>query len=133
MIFMNSENSKTFDVHRLRLYITDKVDLWRGDNCVALSTCSICYTWKSIKKLYRNNKFKISGTTWDKQFDLFEQFYSYAISDIQIYFEYILQKHETLTDNLEKEKYKIRLIHVLFYFHKISDVSPFTKGIVKLL
>ena len=96
---------------------------------MALSTCSIYYTWKSIKKLYRNNKFKISGTTWDKQFDLFEQFYSYAISDIQLYFEHILQTHETLTDNLEKEKYKIRPIHVLFYFHKISDVSPFTKGI----
>ena len=27
----------------------------------------------------------------------------------------------------------IQLIHVLFYFHKISEVSPFTKGIVKLL
>ena len=35
--------------------------------------------------------------------------------------------------HLGKEKYKIRLIHVLFYFHKISNVSPFTKGIVKLL
>ena len=96
---------------------------------MALSTCSIYDIWKSIKKLYRNNKVKISGITWDKQFDLFEQFYSYAISDIQLYFEHILQTHETLTDNLEKEKYKIQPIHVLFYFHKISDVSPFTKGI----
>ena len=33
--------------------------------------------------------------------------------------------------NFGKEKYKIRLI--IFYFHKISDVSSFTKGIVKLL
>ena len=33
----------------------------------------------------------------------------------------------------KKKKYKIRLIHVLFYFHKISDVLPFTKGIIKLL
>ena len=41
------------------------------------------------------------------------------------------KKHPSI--NMEKEKHKIRLIHVLFYFHKISDVSPFTKGIIKLL
>ena len=34
---------------------------------------------------------------------------------------------------LGKERYKIRLIHVLLYFHKISNVSSFTKDIVKLL
>ena len=29
---------------------------------------------------------------------------------------------EVLLAAIRKEKYKIRLIHVLFYFHKISDV-----------
>ena len=33
----------------------------------------------------------------------------------------------------KKKKNKIRLIHILFYLHKISYISPFTKGIVKLL
>ena len=46
----------------------------------------------------------------------------------------ILKKHNCeFIMQLRKEKYKIRLIHVLFYFHKITDVSSFTKGIFKLL
>ena len=32
-IFMNSENSKTFDPHRLLLNLTDKINLKRSDIC----------------------------------------------------------------------------------------------------
>ena len=46
---------------------------------------------------------------------------------------YNLIKYRDNYSDFDKEKCEIRLIHVLFYFHKISDVSPFTKGIVKLL
>ena len=56
---MNFKNSKTFDPGRLLLNLTDKIDLIRKDKYIALSTLSIYCTWKNIKNLYKNNKFKI--------------------------------------------------------------------------
>ena len=47
-IFMNSENSKASHNHRLILYLTDKIDLRRGEKGVGLSNLSIYYTWKNI-------------------------------------------------------------------------------------
>ena len=58
---MNSENSKTSDPHRLLLNLSDKINLKRGDKYVALSNLSIYYTYKNIKKSYKNNEFKISA------------------------------------------------------------------------
>ena len=46
---MNSENSKTFDPHRILLNLTDKINLQRSDKYVALANLSIYYTWKTIK------------------------------------------------------------------------------------
>ena len=43
-IFMNSENSKTFDPDRLLLNLTNKINLKRSDKYVALSNLSIYYT-----------------------------------------------------------------------------------------
>ena len=43
-IFINSENSKTFDPHILLLNLTDKIDL-RRDNFIVLLNLSIYYTW----------------------------------------------------------------------------------------
>ena len=60
-IFINSENSKTSELHVLILKITDKLDLRRGEKIIALSNLSIYYMWKIIKSLYNNNKFKISA------------------------------------------------------------------------
>ena len=51
----------------------------------------------NIKKLYQNNKFKIPAATWNGEFEL--HYGSYSASDIQCYFEYIINKHETVTDN----------------------------------
>ena len=48
-IFMNSKNSRTSDPHRLLLNLTDKINLKKNDNYVALSNLSIYYTWKNIK------------------------------------------------------------------------------------
>ena len=58
---------------------------------------SIYYTLKNIKSEYNNNKFKISAATWNYIFDLPDG--SYSIADIQDYFEFIIKKHETLTEN----------------------------------
>lgn len=78
---MNSDYSTTSHIHRLMLDLKNKLDLERGDNRVTLSNLSIYYTWKNIKKWYRNNEFKISGIVWDNEFELTGA--SYPISDIQ--------------------------------------------------
>ena len=65
-IFMNSENSKTSEYHDLVFKLTDKLDLRRGQKTLVLSNLSIYYTWKSVKSLYNNNKFKISAPTWSE-------------------------------------------------------------------
>ena len=96
-IFMNSENSKTSEYHVLVLKLTDKLDLRRGQKTVALSNLSIYYTWKKIKSSYNTNKFKISTPTWSEDFELPDG--SYSISDIQDYFEYILEKYSESVDN----------------------------------
>ena len=62
-IFMNSKNSKTFDPHRLLLNFKDKINLKISDKYVVLSNLNIHYTWKNIKMLYKNNRFKISAPT----------------------------------------------------------------------
>ena len=51
---------------------------------------------KKIKS-YKDNKFKILASTWNEEFELPDG--SYSISDIQDYLEYILKKHDTVTDN----------------------------------
>ena len=53
---------------------------------------SIYYTWKNIKKSYKDNKFKKSAPTWNEDFELPEG--SYYVSDIQDYFEYIFKNME---------------------------------------
>ena len=60
---MNSENSKTPDPHRLLLNITDKINFNRSNKYVVSSNPSIYYTWKKVKKSYKNYKFKISPPT----------------------------------------------------------------------
>ena len=48
-------------------------------------------------KSYKNNKFIISESTWNKKLELTDE--SYSVSDIRHYFDYIIRKHETMTDN----------------------------------
>ena len=78
-------------MHILALKLTNKLDLRIGEKTIALSNLSIYYTWKNIKSSYNNNKFKISAPTWYGKFELPDG--SYSVSDIQDYFEYILEKH----------------------------------------
>ena len=64
---------------------------------MALVSLSIYYTWKNIKSEYNDTKFKTSATTWNNTFDLPDWYYS--ISHIQDYFEFIMKKPKTLTEN----------------------------------
>ena len=109
---MNSENNNTPYPYRLLLNLSDKINLKRSYKYVALSNLSNYYTWKNIKKSYKNNKFKTSAPTWNEEFELPDG--SYSVSDIQDYFEYILKKHETVTDNpsirIYINKIEIRII-----------------------
>ena len=84
-IFMNSENNKISDPHRILLNISEKINLKRSDKYVALSNLTIYYTWKNIKKSYKNNILKISATTWNEEFELPDG--SYSASDIRDYFK----------------------------------------------
>ena len=93
---MNSENGKTSEPHNLILKLTDKLDLRKGENSIALSNLSIYYTRKNIKSPYHNNKFEISALTWNDESELPDD--SYSVSYIQVYFEYILKRHGENTD-----------------------------------
>ena len=68
-VFLNSKSSKTSDPHRLLLDLADEINLKKSGKYVAISNLSIYYTWKYIKKLYKNNKFKTSAPTWNEEFE----------------------------------------------------------------
>ena len=87
-IFMNSGNSKTSDPHRLLLNLQDKRNLKRNDKYVTLRNLSIYYTWKSLKYQLQHGM-KNLNCLMDHN----------SVSDIQDYFENIIKKHETVTDN----------------------------------
>ena len=50
-----------------------------------------------MKKSYKNNKFKTAAPTWNEEFELPDR--SYSLSAIQDFFDHIMKKHETVTDN----------------------------------
>ena len=92
-IFMSTENSKTNDLNRFRLYFTDKIDI-RGNKKIALSDLSVHYTWYNIKKEYNNNKFRLSGPTWSKDVTIPDG--SYEIYQIQNYFlDEVIKENES--------------------------------------
>ena len=93
---MNTKNSKTNESHRFKYDLTDKLDFKNPNKNVALANLSIYYTWKNVKSIYKNNKFKISAPTWSETFDLPDA--SCNIPAIQNYLEYIIKKHETIAD-----------------------------------
>ena len=95
--FMNSKNSKTSEPNRFKYDLIDKLDFKNPNKNMALGSLSIYYTWKNVKSTYNNNKFKISGPTWNETFDLLDELYN--ISEIQDYIQYIIKKHETNGEN----------------------------------
>ena len=81
-IFMNSKNSETSDPHKLLLNLTGKINLKKSDKYIALSNFRVYYTWKNIRKSYKNNKFKISTPTWNGTFELPDGLILYQIFKI---------------------------------------------------
>ena len=95
---MNTGNSETNEPHRFKLDLADKRNLKNPSKNMSLANLSIYYTWTNIKSEYNKNKFKISASTQNDTFDLPDG--SYSIDGIQDYFEYIVKKHETLSEDL---------------------------------
>ena len=127
-IFINSENIKVSEPHRFRLGLTEKPDLKDPKKNMALANLGIYYTWKNITPEYNNNKFNISAPTWNDTFDLPDGFYS--IFDIQDYFEFIIKKHETLTENspvqIYPNKIKNRIVFKIETGCKLELLTPET-------
>ena len=87
--------------------------------------------WKNIKSSY-NNKFKISAPTWNDKFELLDG--SYSVSDIQDYFEYILEKHGEDIDELSVQIYVNKIENGITF--KIKDgysLELLTPGTMNLL
>ena len=94
--FMNTKNSKTNEPNRFKYDLIDKLDLKNPNKNMTLGSLSIYYTWKNVKSIYNNNKFKISAPTWNDTFDLPDGLCNIEIQD---YIEYIVKKHETIGEN----------------------------------
>ena len=67
---MNTENSKTSEPHKYRLTLADKLNLKGPNKNMTLANVSIYYKWNKTKSAYTNNKFNISATTWNDEFNL---------------------------------------------------------------
>ena len=94
---------------------------------------SIYYIWKTIKSAYNNNNFKISAPTWNDEFEFADG--SYSFSDIQDYFEFIIKRHKTLTENLPVQIYsneiKNRIVFKVKTGYKLELLSMKLLGSVK--
>ena len=111
--FMNTKNSKTNEPNRFKYDLIDKLDLKNPNKNMALGNLSIYYTWKNVKSIYNNNKFKISAPTWNDTFDLPDG--SYNIPEIQDYIEYIIKKHETIAETAP----------IIIYANTITNIVVF--------
>ena len=95
---------------------------------MALANLSIYFTWKNIKSECISNKFKISAPTWNETFDLPDG--SYSIYDIQDYFDFIINKHGTLNENLPVQIYTNKIKNRIFFKiktgYKLELLTPET-------
>ena len=100
---------------------------------MALANLNIHYTGKNIQSEYNNNKSKISAPTWNDTFDLPEGCYS--ISDIQDYFEFIIEKHKALTENPSAQIYvnqiKNRFVFKIKRDYKLELIFPKTMTLLR--
>ena len=126
-MFMNAENSKANKSEKFVYQFTDKLNLKKSNNRnIGLVNLSIYYAWKDIKSAYNNNIFKISAPTWNDEFDCPDG--SYSVSEIQDYFEFIIKKHETLTENppiqIYPSKIKSRIVFKVKTGYKLEILCP---------
>ena len=138
--FMNTKNSKTNESHRFKYDLIDKLDLKNPNKNMALANLfiynflfiSIYYTWKIVKSIYKNNKFKIFAPTWNETFDLPDG--SYNIPAIQNCLEYIIKKHETIADTAPILIYANNVVNRIVFKTKTGcKLELLSKETMKLL
>ena len=110
---MNTENSNRNQPHKSFLNLSRRLHLRSLNNHVALHDLSIKYSWKSIRKQYKNNRLKTIAPTWNDEFELPSG--TYFVSDIQNYIKYIIKKHETLP----------AVPPIYFYINRIDNTLVF--------
>ena len=124
---MNVLNSKTNESNKFIYQFTDKLNLKNPNKNMALANLSIYYTWKNIKSVYNNNKFKIYAPTWNEEFNLPDG--SYSVSDIQ-YYQNNIKKHETIADNppvqIYVDKIKNRIVFKIKTGYKLELLAEET-------
>ena len=99
---------------------------------MALANLSIYYTWRNIKSEYNSNKFKIHAPTWNDDFNLPDG--SYNIEQIQDYFKYIIEKHETIGDNPPLQIYVNKIKNrIVFKIKTGSKLGLLTEETIQLL
>ena len=85
-------------------------------------------TYGETKNSYNNNKFKISAPAWNDKFELPDG--SYPVSDIQDYFEYILEKHGENIDEpsvqIYVNKFENRIIFKIKIEYSLELLMPET-------
>ena len=131
-ILIKMENSKTGETHKFFLNLSQRLDLKSSNKHAALQNLFIYYTWKNIRRQYKNNRLNITAPTWNDEFELPDG--SYSVSDIQDYIEYIIKKHETLLTILLTHLYINKINNRLVF--KIKDgykLELETPGTMKLL
>ena len=92
---MNTEYSKTNELHKFVLKLSQILDLRSLNKNVSFQKLYIYYTSKNIREQYKNSKLKVIAPTWNDEFELLDG--SYSVSDIRYYIKYIIKKHEALT------------------------------------
>ena len=65
---MNTGDSETNEQHAFIPMLSQRLDVRSSNKHVALQNLSIYYTWKNIRKQYKNNKLKIIPPTWNYEF-----------------------------------------------------------------
>ena len=120
-------SSKKNESDKFIYQFTDKLNLKTPNNKnIGLVNLSVYYTWKNIKSEYNNSKFKISAPTWNDTFDLPDG--SYSVCDIQDYFEFIIKKHEALTENppiqFYPNKIRNRIVFKVKTGYELELLSP---------
>ena len=60
--------------------------------------------------IQKNKSFKILSSTWNDKYESSDR--SRSVSIIQVYFEYIIKKYETVTDNPSIKIYLNKTLHL---------------------
>ena len=104
--------------------LPQKLSLNNSNKYVSLLNLFIYYTWKNIRKQYKNNTLKITALTWNDEFELLDG--SYLVSHIHDY----VKKHEILSANppihIYINRFDNRLEFKIRYVYKLELQMPET-------